>query len=180
MHDATVLGGLATEQRAARLSTARGHAGDHLGDALGVDGADSDVVEEEEGLGTDAHEVVDAHGHQIDPDGVEAPSEARHLELGPHAIGGRDQHGVRVALGVEGEHPAEATDAAQDLGSGGGGDHVLDGLDGRVTCCDVDTGGGVGGTELRHGLRPPGAPAGARSSPPHAHRPTTRTRWCAA
>ena len=63
LHGAGVLGHLAADQRAASLPAAVGHALDELLDVVGVELADRDVVEEEEGLGALAHDVVDAHGH---------------------------------------------------------------------------------------------------------------------
>ena len=45
------LGGLAAEQRAARLPAAVGDALDDVGDALGVEPPDRDVVEEQHGIG---------------------------------------------------------------------------------------------------------------------------------
>ena len=73
LHGAGVLGHLAADQRAAGLAAALGHALDELLDVVGVELADGDVVEEEQRLGALAHEVVDAHGDEVDADGVEAP-----------------------------------------------------------------------------------------------------------
>ena len=72
LHGAGVLGHLAADQRAAGLAAALGHALDELLDVVGVELADRDVVEEEQRLGALADEVVDAHGDQVDADGVEA------------------------------------------------------------------------------------------------------------
>ena len=154
-HDPAVLGGLATKQGTAGLTAALGHAADDLGDAIRVDRADGHVVEQEERLGTDAHEVVDAHGHEVDPHRVEAVGEAGHLELGAHAVGGGHEDRVRGAGEVEGEQAAEAADAAEDLRSGRRGHHVLDRLDGGVAGRDVDPGRGIGGSLLLgHGSDP--------------------------
>ncbi len=67
-HDAGVLRRLAPDQRAARLAAALVHPGHDGGHLLGVDLAGGDVVEHEERLGAHAHQVVDAHGDQVDAD----------------------------------------------------------------------------------------------------------------
>ena len=72
VHGAGVLGHLAADERAAGLAAALGHALDELLDVVGVELADRDVVEEEQRLGALADEVVDAHGDEVDADGVEA------------------------------------------------------------------------------------------------------------
>ena len=71
-----VLGGLAAEQHALRLQAALVDAGDDVGDLLGHDLADHQVVEEEERHGAAGRDVVDAHRHEVDADGVE-PAHAR-------------------------------------------------------------------------------------------------------
>ena len=60
----------------------------------GVQLADGDVVEEEEGLGTAHENVVRAHRHEVDADRVVAVHELRDLELGADAVGARDEHRV--------------------------------------------------------------------------------------
>ena len=140
-----MLGRLATDQRAAGLAAALGHAGHDGGDAVGVDLAGRDVVEHEQRLGTGADEVVDTHGDQVDADGLVATGGPRHLELGADPVGRRDQDRVRVALGVEGELPAEAADAA---------DQRAQTVDRGVARRDVHTGAGVGGAALAHGSDP--------------------------
>ena len=69
-HDAGVLGGLAADQGAAGLDAALRHAGDDGGDLLRLVFADGDVVQEKEGPGSAADDVVDAHGHTVDSDGI--------------------------------------------------------------------------------------------------------------
>ena len=92
LHGARVLGHLAADQRAAGLAAALGHAFDELLDVVGVEPTDRDVVEEEERLGPLAHEVVDAHGHQVDADGVEPAGGLGHQRLGADPVGGRHEH----------------------------------------------------------------------------------------
>ena len=73
IHGPGVLGHLATDERAPGLPAALGNPLDQLLDVVGVEAAHGDVVEEEERLGTLADDVVDAHGDQVDADGVEPP-----------------------------------------------------------------------------------------------------------
>ena len=161
-HHATVLCGLAAEQRAPRLAAPVRDAGHDLFDARGLHRSDSDIVEHEQRLGSDADEVVDAHGDEVDPDRVVAAGLAGHLELGADAVGRRDKHRIGVALGVESEHAAEPADAAEDARSRRRSDHALDPLDRLVARRDIDAGRGVSGTLLGHQIRPPAAPAAVR------------------
>ena len=91
-HEAGVLGGLPADQGAARLAAALGDAGDDVGDAAGVVFAAGDVVQEKEGGGAAADDIVDAHGHAVDADGVVLVHELGQAQLGAHAVGAGDQH----------------------------------------------------------------------------------------
>ena len=64
---AGVLGQLPADDGAAGGPAARRDPGHHLADLLGVDLAQELVVQEKEGPGAAAHQVVHAHGHQVDP-----------------------------------------------------------------------------------------------------------------
>ncbi len=145
-HDAGVLGHLAAEQRGAHLAAALGHPAHQLGHPIRIDPADRQVVEEEQRLGPLADEVVHAHGHQVDPDGVEATGRFGHQCLGAHPVGGSDQHGMAVARRLQGEQPAEPAELAHDFGATGRGDQGTDAVDSTFTRPDVDPGSGVGGT----------------------------------
>ena len=118
---------------------------------VGVDLAGGDVVEHEERLGPDAHQVVDAHGHQVDADRVVAAGGPGDDQLGAHAVGRGDQHrrggSGRVSSGNwPPKPPMPATIDAQAL-------------DGGVTGRDVHAGAGVGGAALAHGGQTPGSAA---------------------
>ena len=97
LHDPGVLGHLAAEQGGADLAAALGHPGHQLGHLGGLHRPGRDVVEEEQRLGSLAHQVVDAHGHQVDADGVEAAELLGHHQLGAHPVGGRHQDRPAVA-----------------------------------------------------------------------------------
>ena len=102
---------------------------------------DRDVVEEEQRLGALAHEVVDAHGDEVDADRVEPADGLRDQRLGADAVGGRHEHRVRGSGGsAKREQAAEAADVADDLGPERRAHVVLDALDGFLARGDVDAG----------------------------------------
>ena len=132
---------------------------------VGVEPADGDVVEEEQRLGALAHDVVDAHGDEVDADGVEAAGGLGDERLGADAVGRRHQHRVAVAVAGEGEQPAEAADVADDLGPERRADVVLDALDRLLAGRDVDAGAAGRSRPTLDALGQP-ARARARSSSP--------------
>ena len=140
VHGAGVLGHLAADQRAAGLAAAVGDALDELLDVVGVELADRDVVEEEQRLGALAHDVVDAHGHEVDADRVEAAGGLGDQRLGADAVGGRHEHRVGVAVLREREQAAEAADVADDLGPERRAHLGLDALDRLLAGGDADAG----------------------------------------
>ena len=105
--------------------------------------AGGEVVEEEQRLGALHHHVVDAHGDQVDADGVVPAAVDRQPELGAHAVGAGDQHRLPVALGQL-DQGAEAADAAQHLGAQRASHERLDALDQLVAGVDIDAGVAVG------------------------------------
>ena len=78
-----------------------------------VELAGGEVVEEEQRLGALHDDVVDAHGDEVDADGVVAAGLDGELELGADAVGAGDQHRVLVAARLEVEQGAEAADAGR-------------------------------------------------------------------
>jgi hypothetical protein len=149
-----VLGHLAADERAAGLAAPLGHPLDQLLDVVGVEVTDGDVVEEQQGLGPLAHQVVHAHGHQVDADRREPARGLRDQRFGAHPVGRSDEHGLAVAVRGEGEQPTEAADVTDDLGAEGGAHLVLDARDGFLSGGDVDPGrrvGDPGGFLLSHG-----------------------------
>ena len=140
VHGAGVLGHLAADEGAAGLPAPEGDALDELLDVVGVELAHRDVVEEEQRLGALAHDVVDAHGDEVDADRVEAAGGLRDERLGADAVGGATQHGVGVAVLGEREQPAEAADVADDLGPERRPHLRLDALDGVLAGGDADPG----------------------------------------
>ena len=137
------LGGLAADEGSAGLDTALGHTGDDARDLLRDVLAAGDVVQEEQGLGTHADDVVDAHGHAVDAHGVVLVHEERQLEFRAHAVGAGDQDGLGDAGQVQLEQAAKAADVGQGSGGHGLGDVGLHEFYGLVPGGDVHPGGGV-------------------------------------
>ena len=111
------LGRLAAQQRAAVLPAPRRHPRHHLRDHPGLEHAHPDVIEEEERARALDQDVVHAVVHEVVPHRVVLPGAHGHLQLGPHAIRARYQHG-RAQTGRDAEEPAERARLRQ---------HALDG-----------------------------------------------------
>ena len=75
-----------------------------------VELAGGEIVEEEQRLGALREQVVDAHGDEVDADGVVPAGLDGDLELGADAVGGGDEDRVREAGRLEIEQRAEAAE----------------------------------------------------------------------
>ena len=148
---AGVFGQLATEDGAPCLPAAVGDAGHDGGDGVRVKLPPQLVVKEEERLGTLAHEVVYAHGHQVDADGVQPPGLDGYGQLGADAVSRGHQHGLPVP-GWHFEQPTEATEAADHFRPGGAGHQRPYERHGPFSGIYVDAGGGVGEGRLARPL----------------------------
>ena len=135
---AGVFGGLAAEEHALGAQAALVHAGDDVGDLLGDHAADHEVVEEEERHGAAGGDVVDAHRHEVDADGVEPADAAGDLDLGADAVGAGDEDGVLEPRQAHGA--AEPAEAAEDERVLRALQPLLHELDGAVARVDVDAG----------------------------------------
>ena len=124
------LGRLAAEQRAAGLAAAVGDALDEVGDAIGVEAADRDVVEEEHGVGAAREHVVDAHGDEIDPRVAQTTGLALEDQLRADAVGAGHEHRIAVATGRD--EPGEATEVAEHAGRAGRGNGAAQPVDDRI------------------------------------------------
>ena len=146
------LGGLAANQGTAALLASPGNAVDDGGHVGGGQRSGGEVVQEEQGPGPRRQHVVDAHGHEVLADGVVLVGGDGHQQLGTDAVGAADEDGVfEGGQGLlEGEQPAEAADARQHPGNGGGAGAFTDALDGIVASIDVDSGVLVGEWLLGH------------------------------
>ena len=140
-HDTRVLGHLAAHERAARELAAVGHALDDLCHVLGLDMADGNVIQEEQRLGARSQNVVDAHGDQVLAHRLVAVHDLGEHELGAHAVGAADQDRVFHILKRAGrEQATEAADAADNLGTIGVLDHLLNSVDGAAALGGIDAG----------------------------------------
>src|SRR5208282_2089103 len=125
-----VLAGLVQSAELRRLAADQAHAGpgasasDALDDIEGdlfFELAAADVIEKEQRTRRMADDVVDAHRDAVDSDGVVTPGLKRDHELGPDAVGARDQHRrAHLARSVESDQRAESADSADHLGAGRG------------------------------------------------------------
>ncbi len=88
------LGRLAADQRATGLPAAFGDALDDIRSGIDVEFSASEIIEEEQRLGALHHEVVDAHGDEIDADRAVLAGVDGDLELGADAVVGGDQNRV--------------------------------------------------------------------------------------
>src|SRR5690606_36124366 len=150
------LGGLAADQGAAGLLAAAGDAADHGDRGVHVQLAGGEVVEEEQRLGALDQDVVDAHGDQVDADGVVAAQLLGQLELGAHAVGAGDQDRLAVLAGQV-EQGAEPAQPAHHLGAEAAPHQRLDPLDDLVAGVDVHARVAVGQGSGRRGLAHVGA-----------------------
>ena len=135
-----MLGRLAAHQRAVGLDAALGHALDDLCDLLRDVAAAGDVVQEDQRLGTGADDVVDAHGHAVDADGVMLVQEHGQLQLGADAVGAGDEDRVLVTGAVQLKQAAEAAQTADAVLVHGAGDILLHQFNGTITGGDIHTG----------------------------------------
>ena len=138
-HHARVLGGLAAHQRAIGLHAALGHALDDLSDLFRDVAAAGDVIQEDQRLCTSADDIVDAHGHAVDADGVVLVQDHGDLQLGAHAVGAGDQHRVLVARAVQLKQAAKTAQTTDAVLVHGAGNVLFHQLHRAVTSGDIHT-----------------------------------------
>ena len=140
-HDARVLGHLAAHERAARELAAVGHTLDDLCHVLGLNVTDGNVVQEEQRLGARSQNIVDAHSDQVLAHRLVTVHDLGEHELGAHAVGTADQDRVFHILKRGGrEQATEAADAADNFGTIGVLDHLLNRVDGATALGGIDAG----------------------------------------
>ena len=156
-HDAGVLGGLAAEQRAADLEARRVDRPRRARRrARGRATPDGEVVEEEEGLGAGADEVVDAHRDEVVPDRrADARLRARPRAWCPTPSVVATRTGSRHPPSRSENRPANPPIPPRTPGRSAERRRRGDPRDRRVARGDVDSGGGVGrGRATRHAPTP--------------------------
>jgi hypothetical protein len=143
------LGRFAAEERAPGLFAPLDHAADQVGQHRLLDLRHRDVVKEEERLGPLHDEVVDVHRDQVNADRVVHAEHLRELDLGPHAVGARDQHRLLVVarkellVVVEAEEPREPAGVVDDARPEGAAHQRRKGVGERVLLVQADARGGV-------------------------------------
>ena len=136
--------GLTADQRAPGLAAAFRDAADDRNALVGIEFAGSEIVEKKQGFCTLYNEIVDAHGHEIDADGVVFAGVDGDLELGADAVVGRYQNRIGEAGSLEIEQAAETADFAIGAWPTGGSHQRLDLLHHEVAGVDIDARVGIG------------------------------------
>ena len=136
-------GGFATDQGAVGLLATLRDAFDHIGGGVDVEFAAGEVVEEKQRFGALYQDVVNAHGDQVNADGVVKAPFKREFEFGADTIRAGDQYRVLVFFGnfKQRTETAQAIEHAFAHGFFGVG---FDAFDQRITGVDVYTGIFVG------------------------------------
>ena len=91
-HQAGVLGGLAADERRAGLHTALGYAADNLSNLFRDVLAAGNVIQEKQRFRPAADDIVDAHRHRINADGVVLVHQNGQFHLGAATVGAGYQH----------------------------------------------------------------------------------------
>jgi hypothetical protein len=130
-------GGFATDQGAARQLAALGNAANDGSGRVHVQLAAGKVIEEEQRLSPLDQHVIDAHGHQVDADGVVHIPLKSQFQLGAYAVGAADQDGLLVALGHF-KQSAKTANAGQYAFAHGLLGQGLDAFDQCVASINID------------------------------------------
>ncbi len=140
-HDARMLGCLAADEGAADRIACLRDAGHQRRNASRIDAANGDIVKEEIRLGAVTYDIVRTHGDQVLANGVEPAQPPGDLGLRPHAVRGRDKHGLAIAGGNR-EGAPETTDSAEEVRVGHSYLSAQQ-LHGMLARLDVDSGATV-------------------------------------
>ena len=106
--------------------------------------ARAEVIEEEERLGAQHGDVVDAMVHEVRADGVVLVHREGDLQLRAHAVHAADEDRLAIFLEVELKEAAEAADLAENFAAMRAGEQLRErGFD-FVAEININAGGGVG------------------------------------
>ena len=103
-----------------------------------------EIIQEKQRLGPLAHQIIHAHCHQIDADGLKISGIDGDAQLGAHTIGGGHQNRVGVARILEIKQRAKAAQARHHAGARSAFCGRLDPLDQRIACVNINARLGVG------------------------------------
>ncbi|MBA7701746.1 hypothetical protein ES703_110491 [subsurface metagenome] len=133
-------GCLASDQSASGLLTALCDSLDQCIEFLIVQFSAGDIIEEKEGLGSGHHNIIHAHGDQVDPDSVVSLQHLGKQELCTDSIRGRDKNRIFNRFETGHKKTAEAADFSQDLGANGLIQKGFYPLDEGIRSVDIHTG----------------------------------------
>ena len=108
----------------------------HVGSAGDVEFAAGEIVEEEQRFRALNQNVVDAHGDEVDADGVVFVPVEGEFELGAYAVSAADEDGIFVFF-ADFDQCAEAAQITQHFGTHGAFGKRFDVFDQLVACVDV-------------------------------------------
>lgn len=129
----------AADQGASGLTAALGDTGDDARGLRHIEAAGREIVEKEKGFGPLNDQIVDAHGNEVDADGVMAAGVDRYFQFGADAIGGGDQDRVGKAGLTQIEQGAESAQPGGGAQAGGGASQRFDGFNQGFAGVDIDT-----------------------------------------
>ena len=132
--------GFATDQTGTSLYAAVGNASHNLLEQCWIVLAAGDVIQEEQRFRTLSGNIVDAHGHAVDADGVVLVGHLGNDQLGADAVSAGNQYRLLVSEGSQIEQAAEAADTADHARTVGARHMGLDALDDFVTGFDAYAG----------------------------------------
>ena len=130
----------ATDQGRTCQFTTGGNTLDDIAGDIQVEFAGCVVVKKEQRFGTGDHDIVDAHGDQVDTDAVMQSGLYRQLQLGAHTVSARDQHRFPIAVQWQLEQGAKAPQSCQHPRSPGFRNRRFDAFDQLAAGIDVHTG----------------------------------------
>ena len=130
-------GGFAADEGAAGFFASLGDAFNHVGSAGDVEFAAGEIVEEEQRLRALNQNIVDAHGDEVDADGVVFVPVEGEFELGAHAVSAADKDGIFVFF-ADFDQCAEAAQITQHFGTHGAFGKRFDVFDQLVAGVNID------------------------------------------
>ena len=105
----------AADQRAPRLPATFRNAFHDFRFRFRIEQTAGVIIEKEKGFGALADDVVDAHRHRVDTDGVVFFEKESVFELGAYAVRARHEHGLLHLLARNRVEAAERTDVAEHV-----------------------------------------------------------------
>ena len=137
------LGGFSAYESRSALNASLANTLDYVCNLFGHIFAAGDVVEEKQRLCSAADDVVNAHCHAVNTNGIVLVKQESELELGAYAVGAADKHGLCYAFEVKLKQAAETAYIRADPARHGLCYMLFHQLNGLVARRDVNAGGRV-------------------------------------